>query len=188
MSFYRLSHILLTLLVISAFAGLYTVHQKASQKIESLKSYQFKEELFLIHTPYGFPALSLDQSSTTEFSSSLRYLLNQLLPNEGRILHIGAQSGIHTLLISMESKLPITALEGQPKYFDILKRNIALHMLKDRVKTHQRNASDDLSEIKICFDAALKKKTAKSKPPILKKKCKAQIVTPSSKVRSIYCT
>lgn len=169
MSLYRLSHILLTLLLIGAFAGLYTVHKKANQQIEALNSYQIKEELFLIQTPYGFPALSLDQSNTTEFSASLRYLLDQLLPDEGKILHIGAQSGIHTLLISMESKLPIVALEGQPKYFDVLKKNIALHMLEDRIKTHQLNASNEQNEIKVCFDAALKKEDCEKQTSDLEK-------------------
>ncbi|UNM05972.1 MAG: hypothetical protein H6925_05715 [Holosporaceae bacterium] len=42
-------------------------------------------------------------------------------------------------------------------------------MLEDRIKTHQLNASNEQNEIKVCFDAALKKEDCEKQTSDLEK-------------------
>ena len=156
MSMYRFSQIFLFLSLLAALTALYFVKKSSCDRIKKLSSYQIKEETFLIKSPYGFPALSLDASPNTDFTEALPSLLKTLLPDEGHVLHVGAKSGIHTLYMALNHpKIHITALEGQPKEYDLLKQNIKLLHLMDRVKTEYFNASLTENEIKVCLDAEI---------------------------------
>ena len=157
------------LLVCVIAGGIYYCknHQSTQNHLASLQSYEISNERFLVHSRYGFPVVSLDKSLEEKESQVLPFILEKLLPLKGSVLHLGAHTGLHTILVAKHQNFTgkVLAFEGHPKLFSLLKENIALHKIEDKVQIFQIVPSSKASSLSVCFEA---KSTLSADTPISK--------------------
>jgi FkbM family methyltransferase len=133
----------------------YKTHYTVQQRLASLESYQFSDQRFLVQSRYGFPVLSLEKSLGNKESPTLPFIFQKFISPQATVLHLGAHSGLHTLLIakSLKDKGKVLAFEGHPKLFTLLKENISLHNLAAAIETFPLIPSSKAETLSICFDA-----------------------------------
>ncbi|MFN7662439.1 MAG: hypothetical protein ACK5PQ_01775 [Alphaproteobacteria bacterium] len=133
----------------------FTVYNHAQRQLTSLKTQQLAEQRFLVQSRYQFPILSLTQSIDEKESSLLPLIFQKFLPQAPTLLHLGAHTGLHTLLAGrhLAPNGKILAFEGHPKLVSLLKENLNLHHLEKKVSVFSMVPSSQSSSLSVCFDA-----------------------------------
>ncbi|MDC0348989.1 hypothetical protein OAN21_01090 [Alphaproteobacteria bacterium] len=154
-SLYKLSRFFLITALSGSLFYCYKSHQSNKQHITDLESYQFSDQRFLVRSPYGFPFLSLEKSIDRQESPTVSFIFEKLIPKKAPLLHLGAQSGLHSILIkkTLRKKGKIFAFEGHPKHYDLLKENKYLHRLGRSIKTFSLIPAAKKESLSICFEA-----------------------------------
>lgn len=155
-SFSKISPLVLMGCLIGGFFYYYTTHYKLKKQLESLKTYEFSDQKLLLHSKHGFPFFAFDKSLGDKEHKSLSFILKKLIPLKSTVLHLGAHTGVHTILIAREkeNKGKILAFEGHPKFFLLLKENIALHNLGSILQTFPFIPSSARKTLSVCLDAS----------------------------------
>jgi FkbM family methyltransferase len=154
-SLFKLSRFFLITVLSGALFYCYKSHQSSKKYITNLESYQFSDQRFLVRSPYGFPFLSLEKSIDPQESPTVSFIFEKLIPEKAPLLHLGAQSGLHSILIkkTLEKKGKIFAFEGHPKHYALLKENKYLHRMGRAIKTFPLIPAAKKESLSICFEA-----------------------------------